>query len=184
MVKDLLFNAGDLGLNSGWGTKIPCAPGQLKPVCHSKRNSLCHNKDPAQPKKAIKLWPICLYTCRAWHSACLLLYSHQPALIICIAWMASWHLSCLFTYWITFWTSPSHPEPGATSSPAAVCSAPSSELTNCRCSLAALESIEEARAPWPFLPWNEDSHHFKRGKYQQLSQSTKVLQFICCGKKR
>ena len=55
MVKDLLIDAGDLGLNPGWGTKIPCASGQLKPVCYSKRKSSCHNKDPAQPKKEIKL---------------------------------------------------------------------------------------------------------------------------------
>ena len=55
MVKDLLVNSGDLGLNPAWRTKIPRASGQLKPVCHGKRKSLWHNKDSAQPKIEIKL---------------------------------------------------------------------------------------------------------------------------------
>ena len=48
----------------------------------------------------------------------------------------------------------------------------------------ALESIKEARAPWLSLSRNKESHHFKRGKCQPLSQSTKVLKFICWEKER
>ena len=79
-------NAEDAGSIPGWGTKIPCATGQLSP-CVLQLESLrttttesahsgtcmpqlekptCHNKDPAQPKKkeiithSIKHFHMCL----------------------------------------------------------------------------------------------------------------------------
>ena len=67
MVKNPPSNAGDAGLISGQGTKIPHAVGQLKPVClnycaHVPSSSCsttstlraCHNEDPAQPKLKLK----------------------------------------------------------------------------------------------------------------------------------
>ena len=37
VVKNLPWNAGDVGLTPGWGAKIPHAMGYLWPTCHSQR---------------------------------------------------------------------------------------------------------------------------------------------------
>ena len=50
MVKNLPSDTGDAGLIPGWGTKMPCAMGQLS-LHTTTRESTCCNKDPAQPKK-------------------------------------------------------------------------------------------------------------------------------------
>ena len=50
VVKNLPSDTGDVGLIPGWGTKMPCAVGQLS-LHTTTRESTCCNKDPAQPKK-------------------------------------------------------------------------------------------------------------------------------------
>ena len=46
MVKNLSFNAGDVGLIPGPGTKIPNAVEQQSPRNATGGESACHNKEP------------------------------------------------------------------------------------------------------------------------------------------
>ena len=53
MVKNSPSSARDVGLTPGWGTKIPCAVGQLSP-CPTTREPTCHSKDTVPPKNFLK----------------------------------------------------------------------------------------------------------------------------------